>query len=69
MHFRNQVDRAVKLCGGPTMVGVGLGVANATVHDWIRRGYVPKLSRAKELAEFAEIDFRLLRKPITQSEG
>jgi hypothetical protein len=35
------VHELIRRGGGPTKVGVRLGVAHNTVSDWLRTGYIP----------------------------
>jgi DNA-binding XRE family transcriptional regulator len=60
MHYRNHIHRAVDWTGGAEAVAKKLGVTRATIYDWIKRGYVPKLDKAKALAKLANFQIRLI---------
>lgn len=58
----NKVRVAVDRIGGPTKTANLLGVANATIHAWIKNQRVPDVDQAKKLAEFSNVSVALLRR-------
>jgi len=60
-HFQNPVRTAVSRAGGATKVSNLLGIANSTVHRWIKNHRVGDIDFARKLAELAEMKLQELR--------
>lgn len=57
------IQRAVDAIGGPTKLSNILGVSNAAIHAWVRKGRVPDLDMATLMAEKSGIALELIRPP------
>jgi DNA-binding transcriptional regulator YdaS (Cro superfamily) len=58
---QNQVRIAVDRLGGPTKSSHAMAVSNTTIHDWIRRGRVVDIDKAKLMAKLTGIELQQLR--------
>jgi len=58
---QNSVKIAIDRAGGATKVSNCLGVANGTVHTWIRAGRISNIQHAAKLAELAKMTVQQLR--------
>lgn len=59
--MNNQVRVAVERVGGPTKASNILGVANSTIHNWIKAGRVSNIEFARQLSELANISLQEIR--------
>lgn len=60
-NFQNNVRTAVDRIGGPTKTSNILGVANGTVHAWIKAHRVANIDFARKLAELSGMPVDELR--------
>jgi hypothetical protein len=56
----NRIKDAVDKTGGPSFVARLLHVSSATIHNWIRLGYIPNIEKAMRLAEISKVPLNLL---------
>jgi len=57
----NHIKVAVARAGGPTRVSNLLGVANGTVHSWVKAERVSNIQLATKLAELSKMTVQQLR--------
>ena len=57
----NHVKVAVARAGGPTRVSNLLGIANGTVHQWIKAQRVSNIQYAQKLADLTKMTVQQLR--------
>jgi len=60
------IKRAIHNMGGPTRAGIQLQVSTNTVHKWVRKGVIPKLEIAEQVAAASGFDLALLRPRFEQ---
>lgn len=63
MYFipQNHVKIAIARAGGPTRISNLLGIANGTVHSWIRAQRISNIQHASKLAELSKMTVQQLR--------
>ena len=61
MTIQNAVQKAVHNIGGPTSAGNLLETSSTAIHQWIRKGYVPKYRLAVKLASLSGMSIESLR--------
>lgn len=69
MTIQNVVHQAVQVVGGPTCAGIALRINPQTVHQWVRKGYVPRYELAKKLAELSGFKLEELRPVVRDLVG
>lgn len=57
----NQVKVAVERVGGPTKASNILGVANSTIHNWMKAGRVSNIEFARQLSALSNISLQEIR--------
>lgn len=57
---KNAVQRAVKMCGGPTRVSLLTGFSGSAIHWWMRDNRIPDSRAAIILSEVTGIPIRQL---------
>lgn len=58
---QNDVRIAVDRLGGATKAAHAMAVSNATIHDWIKRGKIVNIDKAKRMAELSGLELQRLR--------
>lgn len=56
----SSIQLAIATVGGPTKTAHLLGVSNATIHNWVKQGYVSKPFYALRLAQATGINYQTL---------
>jgi DNA-binding transcriptional regulator YdaS (Cro superfamily) len=61
---QNYIKTAVDRLGGPTKSAHAMAVSNTTIHEWIKRGRIVDIDKAKRMAQLTGIELRQLRSTL-----
>ena len=60
------INEAIYKMGGPTQVSFKLQISASAVQKWMRRGFIPRLDKAEQVAQASGIEVSKLRPEFHQ---